>query len=85
MLASLAKNGVKEQELTELFRRFVADPDQWLAEKMRHQLWCFCTQGGLNKYRTRARTAGMSEREIRGAQAAEAFVASGGGGSNARR
>lgn len=74
MLGGLAALGVDPKELPALFRRYVRDPDPFLSEKLRHPLWHFCTGGGLNKYRTTARTAGLSERDIRGALAADEWA-----------
>jgi len=82
MLGTMKAEGVDPSELPELFHRYVNDPDKWVAETQRHSLLWFCTRGnGLNKYRTRARTEGYSEKEIRGAKAVMEFA----GGGNGRR
>lgn len=50
----------------DVFRNYLADKSRWAAEEHRHSLKQFCS-GGVNKYRTRAGTEGMSQREVRSA------------------
>jgi hypothetical protein len=82
MLAGLKNDGIEPADLPGLFRHYVNDPDKFLSEKLRHPLWHFCSGGGLNKYRARAKTAGYSEKEIRGAMVVAEFA--GGGDKNGR-
>lgn len=58
------------ESLPEMFRAYVRDPDKFAAETHRHSLAWFCSDNWVNKALTRARTQGLSQREIRGAVAA---------------
>lgn len=55
------------------FRCYLEDKGKWAAEENRHALKTFCA-GGLNKYRVKAGTEGLSQREVRGMAAAAAFA-----------
>jgi hypothetical protein len=55
------------------WRAYLADQTKWLAEEQRHSLAWWCTSGGVNKYRTQAKTVGYSDRELRGMQSSETF------------
>jgi uncharacterized protein YdaU (DUF1376 family) len=57
------------------FEAYVRDADKWLSETQRHSLAWFCAKGGFNKYRTRAGTEGLSERDLRGETAKREFLA----------
>lgn len=69
-------------QLPDLFERYLADADPFVAQDQGHSLAYFCTSGGVNKYRV-DRPA-LSEREARTKRAAERFVGRTGVG-NARR
>lgn len=60
--------------LPEAFAIYVATPDKFAAESHRHSLAWFCSDGWLNKVRTRARTEGHSQKAINAAQAAMRFA-----------
>ncbi len=74
MLATLDSDGIPRGSLPGLFRAYVNDPDRFLVEKLRHPLWHFCTDGGLNKYRAQQRPQ-MSEKETRSHAGVAAFLA----------
>lgn len=59
-----------------VFDSYLADKSRWVAEEHRHSMKQFCT-GGVNKYRVAAGTEGFGDKEIRGMQAADAFVRGG--------
>lgn len=63
-----------EEELCVSFSAYCSGLDKFEGEAHRHSLKWFCTNGGFNKYRTTPRTAGMSQRELNGANAAERYV-----------
>jgi hypothetical protein len=64
-------------ELPMVWRAYLGDHSRFVAGEQRHSLAYFCTSGGWNKYRVRARSAGMSDKEVRGAEGAAAFLALG--------
>jgi hypothetical protein len=63
LLGGLSKDGVSPRELPALFRSYLADGARFVAQEQRHALWFFCTEGGVNKYRTNghAKPAGRVE------------------------
>lgn len=77
--------------LPALFEAYLRDDDAFVAEKKRHSLAWFCSDGGLNKYRTkppaaaRLRAGSAHEREAGNVAAAQRLLArSGSGGGNGR-
>lgn len=63
--------------LPEAFAIYVATPDKFAAESHRHSLAWFCSDGWLNKVRTRARTEGHTPKSLASKQAAMRFIAGG--------
>jgi len=57
----------------EALTNYLADMDKFVAGSHRHSLVWFCSRGGVNKYQVADRTAGYSDREIRGMQAGAKF------------
>ena len=70
------------KELPARWKRYLLDEDQFVAQKMRHSLVHFCTQGGFNKYGVEVLV--MSGREATAAAAERQWIGLHGGG-HARR
>lgn len=65
---------IEPTALPELFANYLADTSRFVADEKRHSLAWFCTDGGVNKYRTKAVAAGFSERERRGIANTQAWL-----------
>ncbi len=62
-------------DLPRLFGAYIADDDPFIADKLKHPLWWFCTDG-WNRYRGNAKPSVlMSEKERRGVAASLSWLA----------
>lgn len=74
LLRSLTPEEAKE--LPDCFSRYVADGSHFVAGQKRHSLAWFCTDGGFNKYRTKARANGQRDVTRGSVPAPERYVPS---------
>lgn len=75
LLSSAKKNGIDPELLPDLFRRYLADSDAFLA-KQGHSLSWFCSSGAVNKYRANGPRSTMSPRTQQTISAVRDFIES---------